>query len=195
MKLNLGCGGIRIAGWHNVDKEATAATDALADLESCPWPWPDNSVDEVLFNHSLEHMGGTPDGFIAIMRELWRVCAHGALIHINVPHPRHDNFIGDPTHVRVITPQVMSLFSKKNCLHWAQIRASNTPLALYANVDFEMVDTHMILDEPWASQLEQGMWTSAEIERAVHERNNVCNEIRMVLRALKPGTPGDPSPA
>ena len=45
--------------------------------------------------------------FLGMMKELYRICRDGAEIEINVPHPRHDNFIGDPTHVRIITPDTL----------------------------------------------------------------------------------------
>ncbi|MBF0395018.1 MAG: hypothetical protein HQL38_20270, partial [Alphaproteobacteria bacterium] len=40
------------------------------------------------------------NAFRAVMRELYRICRDGASITVTVPHPRHDNFIGDPTHVK-----------------------------------------------------------------------------------------------
>ena len=37
------------------------------------------------------------------MKELYRISCDQANIHISVPHPRHDDFLADPTHVRPIT--------------------------------------------------------------------------------------------
>src|ERR1700677_1021370 len=82
MKLNLGCGGQILDGWVNVDK--FGKPDQVFDLESFPWPWADNSVDEILLSHVLEHLGQSPQVFIAIMRELYRVCRDGATLHIRV---------------------------------------------------------------------------------------------------------------
>jgi hypothetical protein len=50
------------------------------------------------------------------MREIYRVCRHDAVVHVVVPHPRHDDFINDPTHVRPITPEVLSLFDRSTNL-------------------------------------------------------------------------------
>ena len=63
------------------------------------------------------------------------MCRGGAVIRIAVPHPRHNFFLDDPTHVRAITPHTMQLFSKRNCEEWKRVGASNSPLALYAGVD------------------------------------------------------------
>jgi hypothetical protein len=115
LKFNMGCGRDRRQGYLNVDLSPVCQPDQVADLEATPWPWPDDCAEEVVFNHSLEHLGGDPKVFLAIMKELYRVCRHGASVKITVPHPRHDNFLGDPTHVRVISPQVMSLFEFPAC--------------------------------------------------------------------------------
>ena len=112
MKLNLGCGPKRMAGWVNVDKAAAFRPDQVVDLEEFPWPWPDASVDEILLNHVLEHLGQAPDSFIGVMKELWRVCKPGAPVRVHVPDPRHESFLGDPTHVRPVTLDTLALFSQ-----------------------------------------------------------------------------------
>jgi predicted SAM-dependent methyltransferase len=90
MKLNLGCGHNRLQGWTNVDMFQECSPDVVVDLESLPWPWADASVERVLFNHSLEHLGQDSRTFLGMMKELYRVCQDGAEIEINVPHPRHE---------------------------------------------------------------------------------------------------------
>lgn len=77
-----------------------------------------NEVDEVLFHHSLEHLGRETRVFFGIIQELYRVCKAGAKVQINVPHPRHDHFMGDPPHVRAITPPLLAMFSKKENERW-----------------------------------------------------------------------------
>jgi predicted SAM-dependent methyltransferase len=104
MNLNMGCGYNKRAGYVNVDVSPTCAPDVVCDLELVPWPWRNDEADEVLFNHSLEHLGQTSKAFLEIIKELYRICKHNARIEINVPHPRRDDFINDPTHVRIITP-------------------------------------------------------------------------------------------
>ena len=183
LKLNLGSGQNPLEGYINVDKYGDP--DIKCDLEAFPWPFEDSSVDEVTLNHVLEHLGAAPDVFINIMKELYRVCKPGALVHINVPHPRHDNFIGDPTHVRVVSAEVMSLFSKRECLRWKELHAANSPLALYHNVDFELRAASLILDPIWQQKLAQELITVQQAEEAVRERNNVAVEIRLMLEVIK----------
>ncbi len=185
LKLNLGCGYNKLAGYVNVDSAPGCKPDTVWDLETRPWPWDDHSVSEIVLFHALEHMGATSDSFFSIMQELYRVCRHGAVLHITVPHPRHDNFIGDPTHVRAITPQLMSLFSRANCDLWKSQSASNTPLAHYLDVDFETVRAEVKLDEPYASALANGQIKPEEVALLLRERNNVATEFSISLRALK----------
>lgn len=184
LKLNLGCGQSPVAGYVNVDKYGTP--EVRCDLEAFPWPWPDSSVDEVLLSHVLEHLGQTPEVFIGVMKELYRVCRDGARVRVRVPHPRHDFFLTDPTHVRPILPATFTLFSRRLNAEWAVGKAANSPLALYHGVDFEIESHVMILDEPYAGQLKRGEITEAEAQALIDRHHNVAHEIRIVLRVVKP---------
>ena len=54
-KINLGCGKKYIDGWVNVDFYDDSKCDIKHDLEVFPWPWEDNSIDEVYMHHFIEH--------------------------------------------------------------------------------------------------------------------------------------------
>src|SRR5258706_880808 len=183
MKLNLGCGPNKLPGYVNVDK--LGEPDLRHDLEQFPWPWASDSVDEVLASHVVEPLGATPDLFIGVMKELYRVCRHGAEVRIAVPHPRHDDFVGDPTHVRAITPMTLALFSRRQNLEWTEKKGSNTTLALYHGVDFETHKIALVLEEPYQSDLKAGRIPQEEIDRLAHQRNNVVREYRFVLEVIK----------
>lgn len=129
MKLNLGCGRNHKDGYVNVDKEPAADPDRIVDLEEFPWPFDDDSIDEILMCHVLEHLGRETGVFLGIMKEIYRVCAADAVVTIVVPHPRHDHFLGDPSHVRPILPETMLLFSKEMNRQWESVGSSHTPFA------------------------------------------------------------------
>ena len=103
MKINLGSGSKILKGYVNVDKFQYYNPDVVHDLEKFPYPFEDNSIDEILLSHVLEHIGQNPDVFNNIIKELYRICKNNSIVDIRVPHPRHDDFISDPTHVRPIT--------------------------------------------------------------------------------------------
>jgi hypothetical protein len=183
LKLNLGCGENHLPGYVNVDKYGHP--DVCHDLEVFPWPWQMNSVSEIVMNHVLEHLGESSKTYLNIIRELYRICTHGALLNIAVPHPRHDDFITDPTHVRAITPRGMEMFSKKKNREWIQGGYANSPLGLYLNVDFEIVNSTFYLDSVWANRLNKKACHEKDVYSAMNQFLNVVKEIRMVLKAVK----------
>ncbi len=185
MKLNIGCGLNKQPGYVNVDKSPSSRPDRVMDAEAFPWPFDDNSAGEVLFNHSLEHMGGDPEVFLRLMQELYRVCRPGATVQINVPHPRHDDFLNDPTHVRAITPHMMTLFSRRQCQIWAEQGGANSQLALYLDVDFEMRRVQSILDPAYQQAFDANAINDAQLRQMERSQLNVIREVRITLEAIK----------
>jgi len=135
--------------------------------------------------HVLEHLGREPDVFIGIMKELHRACRAGAEIQIVVPHPRHDNFIADPTHVRPITLDGMLLFDRRRCEEWQKGGYSNTPLAIYHDVDFETVAYVQVPDEPWRTLVNERKLAVEKLEELARTSNNVVVEIHLTLKVRK----------
>ena len=83
MKLNLGCGDDIKEGYINVDFRKTSAVVLECDLSKRPWPFDDESADEILMLDFLEHFGWnhTDD----ILTEAWRILKPGASLVIQVP--------------------------------------------------------------------------------------------------------------
>jgi hypothetical protein len=184
-KLNLGCGFNSIPGFLNVDKTRACHPELVFDVETQPWPWETNSIREVLFFHSLEHMGADTTVFLGMIRELYRVCAPNARIRIVVPHPRHDDFINDPTHVRAITPVLFTLFDRQRNLQWIEARFANTPLAIYLNVDFVVESSEVTLVPLYHQKVVSGELSEEEIRTLLREKNNIAKDFDMLLRVRK----------
>jgi hypothetical protein len=155
------------------------------DLESFPWPWPDSSVDEIRANHVLEHLGKDAGVFIGVMKEMYRVCKGGAKIEIVVPHPRSDDFMNDPTHVRPITLNVLALFSKSWNRKWEKDGSANTKLALEHDVDFEPKQEALQLEDRIQKAYEAGHINDETLGILIKERNNIVKAIHLTLEAVK----------
>ncbi len=183
VRLNLGCGSNVREGYINVDKYGSP--DVVFDLETFPWPWDDSSVDEVRLDSILEHLGQTNGIFLEVMKELYRICKPDAIVSILAPHPRHMNFINDPTHVRAITVDGMHLFSRKKNLEWQKSGAANSPYAFHLGIDFEVVKEAFYLEEPWKSAYENGRLPREKLAAAIQQYNNVVRDIMIVLKAIK----------
>jgi hypothetical protein len=185
LKLNLGCGFNSFPGYMNVDKSPACHPDLLFDAETQPWPWQTNSVIEVQFSHSLEHMGATSSVFLGIIRELYRVCVPDARVHILAPHPRHDDFLNDPTHVRVLTPALFTLFDRQKNLQWIAGHFANSPLAIYLDVDFVLESSELTLTPAYHAKVVSGELSQDSVRLLLRERNNIASEYNIVLRVRK----------
>lgn len=184
-KLNLGCGFNKIDGFVNVDMFDACNPDVLHNLEITPWPFPENTVNEIVLNHSLEHLGKTTDAFLEIIKEIYRISKNGATVRIIVPHPRHDNFLNDPTHIRSITPGLFDMLSLDNCNAYKKIGASNTPLAIYLNVDFVILNCVTMIEEKIWEKHKSGEIDQQELHNMVHRQNNVATEFNITLQVKK----------
>lgn len=83
----------------------------LYDLErsrETPLPLEDNSVDEFLLSHVIEHL----HHILPLMQELYRVAKPNAKAIVRVPHGANDDAWEDPTHVRAYFPGSFGYFSQ-----------------------------------------------------------------------------------
>ena len=185
LKLNLGCGFNQLQTYINVDKFPGCNPDQVIDLEKTPWPWPDNSASEICMNHVLEHLGQNPEVFLSIVKEVYRVLAPDGVWNIRVPHPRHDEFLADPTHVRAITRSTMEMFDLKKNQESIKVKFQTSPLAIMIGVDFELVSDKITADDVWQGRLQRGEVNEADLNHLLWHSNNIAREISMVLRARK----------
>jgi SAM-dependent methyltransferase len=107
-KLNLGCGLKHLNDHINVDVVAEVEPDLVFDLNEFPYPLPDNHFQEVRAMDVIEHVKDVP----ALMREVWRISQHGAIVEFTTPHFSCVNSYTDPTHVRHMSSSSMDYFCK-----------------------------------------------------------------------------------
>ncbi len=128
MKLNLGCGNVRIEGFVGVDKVKTEATDVVCDLNIFPYPFLTSSAEEIILDNVLEHL----DDVIAVMEEIYRLALPGAIIKINVPYFKSNSAFTDPTHKHFFTENSFQYFNETSPLHF------------YTSAKFNIVKTQLI---------------------------------------------------
>ena len=185
MKLNLGCGPKKLPDYVNVDISPHFAPDLVWDLEKTPWPFQSNSVDFVLMSHVLEHVGGSAAGFVRVMRELYRVCTPGARIHVKVPHPSHDDFAADPTHVRPVTFSLLSKFDRQLNERWQSEGKADTPFALLTGVDFVSENHFVRLDDGMVERaVARGLVTASEASDLT-EMNSLSRLLSNLVKQLE----------
>lgn len=186
-KLNLGCGFNKLDGYINVDAMPICLPDVQLVLDRDKWPWANDSVDEIYMSHVMEHLGETTASYFHVITEMYRVCKPGAKILIKVPHPRHDNFLHDATHVRPITAEHWGLFSKKRNLEDIANNGQETKLGLALDVDFEIKRVEFHLEPRWQVLMQNGLISDEEMTRIMRVENNVCYEITIDLEVIKNG--------
>ena len=185
MKLNLGCGSKILNGYTNVDKFDYYKPDIIHDLEKIPYPFEDNSVDEILLSHVLEHIGQDPEIFNKIIKELHRICKNDSIIDIRVPHPRHDDFISDPTHVRPITIMTLELYDKELNDEWIQNKKANSTLAHFYNVNFKIIDVKYIHTIKYKKIIDEKKISEVDLFDHINKYNNVIKEIYIKWKVIK----------
>ena len=112
MKLHLGCGNDYKEGYFNCDLSEQVNPDKVINLEK-PLPFENDSVDEIIAYHILEHI----NNFIPLMHEIHRVCKKGAKIFIKTPFYTGWGQYNDPTHVRFFSIYTFQYFKKGNYSH------------------------------------------------------------------------------
>lgn len=179
MKINIGSGDTCLDGFINCDSSTIFNPEYVFNLETDIFPFEDNSVDEVMASHVLEHLG---EGYFHCLKELYRVCANGAIIHVRAPHYRNECQYFDPTHRRPITEYGFVLFNKKHNL--ADSTASSK-LGLVYDVDFQVIScTHSLYERhPLYDSLRK--MTPEQLQRFEFDKFNIYSETRIDLKVIK----------
>lgn len=95
LKLNLGSGGRPLDDYINVDiNPGTPGVNIAHDLNNYPWPFEDESVDEIVMEQCLEHL----IDHNRAMKEIHRILGKGGIAKIVVPHFTWQFSFTDPTH-------------------------------------------------------------------------------------------------
>lgn len=111
LRLDLGAGSNPREGFHGVDIRKLPEVGTVFDLRKTPWPWANESVDEAVSSHFIEHLDG--DERILFFNELYRVMKFDAKAQIICPNWSHERAYGDPTHKWPPMSSFMALYLNK----------------------------------------------------------------------------------
>ena len=110
--LDLGCGNKKRDGAIGVDFNDRTAADIIHNLNQFPYPFEDESIDEVFIDNTLEHL----DDVIKVMEEIYRICKPGAKVKVIVPYFRSLWACIDPTHKTFFTVDSMAYYDPNHII-------------------------------------------------------------------------------
>lgn len=186
-KLNMGSGLFKMPNFVNVDKSELTNPDEVVDLEVTPWPWKSNEYDHIVAKDVLDHLGETPEDFINIIKEMYRVSENGAIWEIQIPHWRSDTAISDPTKRRALTVDTFLKFNQKY-VHDSIQKGNIEPIfTLEEGIDLEVCDSKFEFTKPWKEQIKTGKVKDEELRYALNHFNNVAESVQILVQVHKPG--------
>lgn len=113
MKIDLGCGNSKKEGFIGVDSLKLSNVDIVHNLEVFPYPFEDNSIDEIWMDQVLEHIKNP----LNVVEELHRICKPNAKVNIGVPYFRSMYSAIDPTHVNFFSVFWFNYFDPTHPFH------------------------------------------------------------------------------
>lgn len=171
LRLDIGCGHNKRLGFVGIDKKKLSGVDIVHDLNKYPYPFKNESVDEVFCSHFIEHV----DDMIAFMDELYRIMKPGAKAMIIAPYYANMRCWQDPTHKRAI--------SECSFLYYNKIWRDSQKLEHYdIKSNFDFVYGYAVKPE-WANRNEEAR------NFAIKHYINVVDDIQVTLTKLKPNEP------
>ena len=100
IRLDIGCGDNKQGpDWVGIDYRKLDGVDIVHDLETFPWPIPDNSVQVAVTSHVVEHINPAKGIFIDFMNEVWRILKPDGEFAIATPYAGSHGYFQDPSHV------------------------------------------------------------------------------------------------
>lgn len=183
VRVDLGCGSATPSGFIGLDRFQLPGVALIANLDR-PLPFADNSVDLVLASHSLEHV----HDLLATMREVYRVCRHGAQVCIVAPYAQMGLNLANPFHKQafnehtprfwtssITSPIDVAEYFHPHAASWGLAESDHSP----ADVDFRCLRLEFFyFPEYWP--------LAPEEQRAARKRySDVCDQLMYHLVVVK----------
>jgi ubiquinone/menaquinone biosynthesis C-methylase UbiE len=146
MKLDLGCGQIKRPGFIGMDISPNVGAEIVHDWDVYPWPFEDDSVEELNAGNVLEHV----TDLMKFMNECYRIMKTGAQFHVVCPYYTSIKAFQDPTHVRAISEMTFYYFDKQKRDNWG---LSHYPIT--ADFTYSYI---FHLEDNWQNKPEAETW-------------------------------------
>ena len=127
--LNLGCGrDPSLPEALSVDCEESLKPDVVHDLTVFPWPFENNTFEQIYCKDILEHLPET----VRTLEEIHRIATPRARVLITTPHYSCANAYTDPTHVKHFGLGSMDYFTGDQALDfYSKVRFRKVKQELY----------------------------------------------------------------
>ncbi len=148
-KLNVGCGKDVRSDFVNLDVVGLSGVDVVHDLQTFPWPFPEDEFDEIHMINVLEHLPET----IRTLEELHRISKPGAKLIIRVPFWNSPDMLADPTHKKSFSERTLNFFDPAfpECLdrpYYSSARFSISRKSCYVKFFYYLKVSNRLLTAP-----------------------------------------------
>jgi len=115
IRLDIACGANKQGpDWVGIDIQKLPGVDIVHDIETYPWPLPNECVLVSVASHIVEHINPAKFGFINFMNEIWRITKPGGQLAIATPYAGSLGYYQDPTHVNPCNEVTWSYFDPED---------------------------------------------------------------------------------
>lgn len=172
VRIDLASGQNKQKGFLGCDIVKMKGVDIVHDLTKYPWPFKDNSVDEIWCSHYVEHIPhgvGLQDGMVDFMNECYRIMKKGAIAKFLTPYYASNRAFQDPYHVRFVTEASYLYFTKS----WREMtRLTHYPIT----ADFEIVKYDHSVNQAFVGRASDAM------QQMVMMNWNVIDDLLVTLK-------------
>lgn len=142
IKLDLGCGSTKRAGFIGVDGKNLPGVDIVVDLEEGLSFLPDECVDTIYSSHFFEHV----ENLELLMGECFRVLKREGRMEVRVPHFSNPYFYSDYTHRRFFGLYTFHYFAA------TENQLVRKVPNFYTDVRFRVLSQRLIFFSPFPSR-------------------------------------------
>ena len=110
--LDLGCGKKKRPGSIGVDYSDRHNADVIHDLNKFPYPFDDDSIDQIYLDNVLEHLNEP----MRVMEEIYRITKPTGKVKVIVPYFRSPWAFIDPTHKTFYTVDSFAYYDPRHII-------------------------------------------------------------------------------